>query len=260
MIETKIFTGTRIANAKIATLRRKLGQRKVTCDIVFDTQSAPAAAYAARLVALGAQAGINVRELDYSQTTQHPALFLEPAPAGVDIASLISTLGAAQDAEGLHPLNLGKLTLGVHHIAPPTAQAAQLVTRHLAGTLIGKKVTIVGASRIVGLPLAQLMIHEGATVRIAQESTSDLSRETHDADIVISATGVPELIKAKHIADGAIVVDIGITLQDGRLVGDVDQASVLGKAAVVTHVPDGVGPVTAACLFENIVAIETSKT
>lgn len=262
MIQTDTFVGTEIAEAKIAEIRRQLGGKVAICRVVRDSESGSAMAYATRLVTLGSEAGITVVEMGYTQledlladTAQDPVIFLHPAPVGVDVASLIETLGASRDAEGLHPLNAGKLTLGVHQIAPPTAQAALIIAQHLAGSLSGKRITIVGASNIVGLPLAQLLIHEGATVRVAQESTLDLLAETCDADVVISATGVPGLIGADHIAQGAFVIDVGITRVAGKLVGDVNLETVLGKAAAVTHVPDGVGPITAACLFENILML-----
>lgn len=262
MTETRVFSGIEMAEEKIAGLRRQLGGRTAVCHVVRDTVNGSAIAYAKRLVDLGAQTGIRVVETGYDEVqalrtddARAPVMFLHPAPPAMDLAALIAALGPARDAEALHPLNAGKLVLGAQRIVPPTAQAALLVAEHLVGPLDGKRVAVVGASGRVGLPLAVLLTQRGATVRIAHQRTRDLAAETRDAEVVISAAGVPRLIGADHIAAGACVIDVGTTLVGGKLVGDVDLVAVTGKAGVVTHVPDGVGPLTAACLLENIVTL-----
>jgi methylenetetrahydrofolate dehydrogenase (NADP+)/methenyltetrahydrofolate cyclohydrolase len=262
MTKTRVFSGIAMAQDKIANLREQLDGRTAQCHVVRDPASAPAVAYSRRLVDLGAQAGIRVVEAGYDEVqalrtdvAQAPVIFLHPAPPVIDVPALITALGPGRDAEALHPVNLGKLLLGVQRIVPPTAQAALLVAEHLLGPLEGKRVAVVGASERVGLPVAILLIQRGATVRIAHKRTRNLAAETCDAELVISAAGVPGLISGHHIAAGAHVIDIGLTPVEGKLVGDVDLAAVEGRVGVTTHVPDGVGPLTAACLLENIAVL-----
>jgi len=261
---TEIFVGHDIAEAKTTAVRARLKGRRTTCCVVRDDHSGSATAYAARLAALAKPAGITVIEMGYHQLgelteggAQDPVIFLQPAPTGVNVAELIEQLGPLRDAEGLHPLNVGRCALGDGLVIPPTAHAALLVAQHLVGPLAGKKVTIVGASQVVGQPLALLMMQNGATVRVAQQSTLDLKAETRDADVIISATGVPNLIGIHHVRQGAVVIDVGVTRVDDKLVGDADQNALDGIAAALTHVPGGVGPITAACLFENVAMLKT---
>lgn len=258
-VATVSFSGTQLAEAKIAQIRARVQGLALRCYVVRDAGNGSAAAYAARLSQLAPRAGIALTQIGYDQLdglsagpARDPVLFLEPAPDHIDVQGWRNRLGPARDAEGLHPLNVGKCALGEGGIAPPTAQAAYLVAQHLVGSLIGKKVAIVGASVVVGQPLAVMMMRAGATVCVAQKATQDLAAQTRDADVVIVAAGVPNLIGAAHIREGAYVIDVGVTRVGDDLVGDADRAALQGIAAVVTAVPDGVGPLTAACLFENL--------
>ncbi|MEP1768804.1 MAG: bifunctional 5,10-methylenetetrahydrofolate dehydrogenase/5,10-methenyltetrahydrofolate cyclohydrolase [Sulfitobacter sp.] len=265
MTATVVFSGTEMAETKIAAIRARLKGEITRCCVVRDAQSGPAAAYAVRLAGFAAAAGITVVEMGYDQLeallteeAQSPVIFLQPAPPEVNVADWIARLGPLRDAEGLHPLNVGRCALGRGAILPPTAHAALAVARQIAGPLLGKKVAIVGASLVVGQPLAVLMMQEGATVRVAQHATLDLAAETRDADVVITAAGVPHLLGADHIRAGAVVIDVGVTRVGDDLLGDADHCALEGVAAVRTHVPDGVGPVTAAYLFENIANLQGS--
>ncbi|OSP55904.1 hypothetical protein BV911_05605 [Pseudoruegeria sp. SK021] len=233
---------------------------------VLSDGSGPAAAYAQRITGAGDRLGIAVTLLGYSDRTlvdlaqgDEPVLALLPLPDGLTRAMLSEAIGADRDVEGLHPAHLGQLVLASPTLVPPTAQAALYLAEALAGTLKGKTVTVVGASAVVGCPLTLLLLAAEATVSVAHAATGDLIALTHAADIVISAAGVPGLITAAHIRPGAIIVDVGLTRTDAGLCGDVDITSVMGKAAARTHVPDGVGPVTTACLMRNVVDLAARK-
>ena len=183
---------------------------------------------------------------------------LYPLPAGVDPVTLAEAVGPARDVDGLHPANAGLLGGGSAggdpmHLRPPaTAWATLLCARALGGRLRGAEVVIVGASRIVGRPLAQLLLSDEATVTVCHAATRDLAAHCARADILVTAAGVPGLIGRDHIRPGAIVLDLAVVPAQGGLRGDVDRAAAEGRAAVLSHVPDGVGPVTAACLMHNI--------
>lgn len=260
MIETQVFKGHDMAERILDAARARLaGCGPVRAQVVLDARNRVSQAYAARLQRLSDRIGLALELADYGQLaqlrdnpTQPPVLFILPGPEGMELAQLVSDFGPQRDAEGLHPIHAGELALGRATIAPPTAKAAFRIAENLSGDLSGCCVTVVGASPIVGRPLALMLIEAGATVRVAQASTRDLIGETCSADMVISAAGVPGLITPDHIRPGAQVIDVGATWRDGALVGDVDATGLMGTAGAITHVPDGVGPVTSACLLDNI--------
>lgn len=262
---TRIFRGETLAGEILADLRAESATRAARLTVLRDDAAPSAAAYAARIAALAPKAGLAVEIRDYPDRrvaldallaeTPGAVLPMHPLPAWLDDASPV--LGPSRDAEGLHPLHAGALALGQPGIVPPTAAAAVRIAETLAGPLEGRTATVVGASPVVGRPLALLLIAAGVTVRVAQATTRDLAAETRDAEIVFAAAGVPGLIGRDHLRAGAICIDIGVTRQDDRLLGDIDAEAVQGHAAVLTHVPDGVGPVTVACLLRN--AVELAK-
>jgi methylenetetrahydrofolate dehydrogenase (NADP+) / methenyltetrahydrofolate cyclohydrolase len=136
--------------------------------------------------------------------------------------------------------------------APATAHAVMALLEHHQIALAGKNIAVVGRSTIVGIPTAHLLTRANATITICHRQTTDLAAHTRAADIVVAAAGIPALITAHHIAKGAIVIDVGTTAtDDGRLLGDVDAASIQGHASALTPVPAGVGPVTTALLLHH---------
>lgn len=179
---------------------------------------------------------------------------LYPLPKGEDPIRVSQWVGADRDMDGLHPLNAGLLASGdPMAITPATAKACLRVLRHLKPDLRGAEIVLVGASVVVGRPLAQLLLQAEASVTLCHIATRDLAAHLRRAEVVVTAAGVAGLIKGEDLAQGALVVDVSI-LPDGQggLVGDVDLPSAMGRAAVVTHVPEGLGPLTTACLFENL--------
>lgn len=183
-------------------------------------------------------------------------LVQQPLPPQLDSEVITNAILPAKDVDGLNPLNLGKLFANQHGNYP-VACTPRGIMRMLAEyniDLQGKNAVIVGRSILVGKPLLALLNNANATVTMAGRSTSDLSALTKTADILIVATGVPNLIKATDVKSGAVVIDVGINrLSDGKLTGDVDFAAVKEKAQAITPVPGGVGPMTIATLMEQTV-------
>lgn len=270
MTTTTLFTGHALAETVNRRTRALIGQlgRPPRCRVLLSPGSPPMRAYADRQRQTAAALGIDLSVEPYAEGREavmaqldrlgrdasvDAVMTLYPLPEGTDPVEAAKRTGIARDVDGLHPLNAGLLALGGAARPPATARACALAIDHLLASVKGAEIVIVGASRIVGRPLASMLLDREATVTVCHAATRDLADHTGRADLVVTAAGVPGLIGARHIRDGAILVDVSIVRTDAGLVGDVDTAAVTGKAAVVTHVPDGIGPITTACLFENVV-------
>jgi methylenetetrahydrofolate dehydrogenase (NADP+)/methenyltetrahydrofolate cyclohydrolase len=179
-----------------------------------------------------------------------------PLPKHVDSARVIAAVDPAKDVDGFHPLNAGRLATGIDALAPCTPLGCLYLLRQELGDIAGKEAVVIGRSNIVGKPMAQLLIGESATVTVAHSKTSNLPGVVRRADIVVAAVGRAEMVKGDWIKPGAVVIDVGINrvpAEDGksRLVGDVDFAAASERAAAITPVPGGVGPMTIAMLLRN---------
>src|SRR5438874_8706967 len=185
----------------------------------------------------------------------HGILVQLPLPAHISPQGVLETISVAKDVDGFHLYNVGGLVIGRTVFPPCTPYGVQKILEHEGIELEGKNVTVVGASNIVGKPLALMLMQREATVAICHAKTRDLAQYTILADIVVVAAGRPNLIVAPMIRTGAVVIDVGINfLPGGRLVGDVDFEGVKEKASYITPVPGGVGPMTVTMLLENTVA------
>lgn len=183
-----------------------------------------------------------------------------PVPAGLDGARIADLIDPAKDADGISPRNLGRLALGRPAPAPNTARAGIAVLDHYEIAVTGRRIVIVGRSPIVGRPLGYLLLGRDATITFCHTKTRDLPSVTRTAEILLVATGRPGLIDGAAVAPGAIVLDFGTTVaDDGRLVGDVDAASVAAIAGALTPVPGGIGPVTTACLLATVVDLAEQR-
>lgn len=182
----------------------------------------------------------------------HGIILQTPLPKGSVAAELAAALEPDKDVDGANPLSLGRLAAGLPAFAPATAEAVvSLLDAHGIG-LAGRSVAVVGRSTVVGKPLAHLLLDRDATVTVCHSRTADLAAATRTADIVVAAAGRAGLITAGHLAQGAVVVDVGTNpTEDGGLTGDVDAESVAGRAAALSPVPGGVGPVTTALLLQH---------
>jgi len=176
-----------------------------------------------------------------------------PLPPTIRLRSVVEVIDPAKDIDGIHPLNAGLLRLGYDGFLPATAHAAVEILRRSEIEIEGKRAVVVGRSAVVGMPAAFLMVRENATVTVCHSRTRDLARHVKEAEIVLVAVGKPGLITGSMLRRGAVVVDIGINVVDGRIVGDVDFESARLVASAITAVPGGVGPLTNALLLAHLV-------
>jgi methylenetetrahydrofolate dehydrogenase (NADP+)/methenyltetrahydrofolate cyclohydrolase len=189
----------------------------------------------------------------------HGILVQLPLPAHIDEKVILTTISPAKDVDGFHIQNVGKLVTGQKDaLVPCTPVGCVLLIKHVLGKLSGKKAVIIGRSNIVGKPVAHLLLQENCTVTITHSKTRDLAAECRQADIVVAAVGIAELVKASWVKPGAVVIDVGInrvSVADGKtkLLGDVAFDEVKQVAGAITPVPGGVGPMTIACLLRNTV-------
>ena len=176
-----------------------------------------------------------------------------PLPPTIRLRSVIDAIDPAKDIDGIHPLNAGLLRLGYDGFLPATAHAAVEILRRSGIEIAGRDAVVVGRSAVVGMPAAFLLVKEDATVTVAHSRTRDLAAHVARADIVVVAAGKPGLITGAMLKRGAVVVDVGINLVDGRIVGDVDFDSAVSVASAITPVPGGVGPLTNALLLTHLI-------
>jgi methylenetetrahydrofolate dehydrogenase (NADP+)/methenyltetrahydrofolate cyclohydrolase len=177
-----------------------------------------------------------------------------PLPEGLDPMPLISNIVPAKDVDGLSPESVGRLAVGLPSLLPCTPHGViQLLMRN-GIELSGREAVVVGRSNLVGKPLAQLLLRENATVTLCHSRTRDLPEVTRRADVLVVAAGKREMVGAEHVGEGAVVVDVGIhRKEEGGLVGDVRFDEVEPRAAWISPVPGGVGPMTRAMLLHNTV-------
>jgi methylenetetrahydrofolate dehydrogenase (NADP+) / methenyltetrahydrofolate cyclohydrolase len=182
----------------------------------------------------------------------HAILLQLPLPAGLDEDEAIAAIAPEKDADGLHPTNLGRLLAGAPGVVPCTPAGCLEILDHYGCDLKGAEAVVIGRSRLVGKPLAQLLLARHATVTMCHTRTSDLAAHTRRADVLCVAAGRPRTVTGDMVKAGAWVIDVGINrLETGKLVGDVDFESVAARARAVTPVPGGVGPMTIAMLLRN---------
>jgi methylenetetrahydrofolate dehydrogenase (NADP+)/methenyltetrahydrofolate cyclohydrolase len=186
--------------------------------------------------------------------TIHGILVQLPLPPQIDVHSVLERIDFHKDVDGFHLYNVGGLITGNTVFPPCTPYGVQKILEHEQIPVEGRNVVVVGASNIVGKPMALMLMQQEATVCICHKKTRDLGMFTMLADILVVAAGVPGLIVPQMVRTGAVVIDVGINrLPDGRIVGDVDFEGVRQKASAITPVPGGVGPMTIAMLLYNTV-------
>lgn len=174
-----------------------------------------------------------------------------PLPAGFDTTEVIERILPGKDVDGFHPYNLGRLAQRQPALRPCTPYGVMALLAHTGVDIKGKRALVVGASNHVGRPMALELLLAGVTTTTAHRFTRDLDQEVADAEILVAAVGKPGLVKGRWVRPGAIVIDIGINrLPDGRLVGDITEDA-RERAAWITPVPGGVGPMTVAMLMSN---------
>jgi methylenetetrahydrofolate dehydrogenase (NADP+)/methenyltetrahydrofolate cyclohydrolase len=175
-----------------------------------------------------------------------------PLPEHIDEARVIAAVDPVKDVDGFHPFNAGQLYLGRPTHVPATPLGVMALLAEYSVRLDGARAVVVGRSTIVGKPVAHLLLQSHATVSICHSHTDDLERYTLDADVLVVAAGVPEIVTADMVKSGSAVVDVGINRTENGIVGDVDPDAA-ARAAFLTPVPGGVGPMTIAMLLQNTV-------
>ncbi|MCL2245790.1 MAG: bifunctional methylenetetrahydrofolate dehydrogenase/methenyltetrahydrofolate cyclohydrolase [Lentimicrobiaceae bacterium] len=182
-----------------------------------------------------------------------------PLPKHIDQSVILQAIDYKKDVDGLHPMNVGLLNISNDAIIPCTPKGILSLLKAEDVSITGKHCVVIGRSNLVGKPMAQLMLRENASVTVCHSKTRDLAYLTRQGEILIIAIGHPNLVNADMLKEGAVVVDVGINSVDGKLVGDIynsiDVTNIEKKAAAITPVPGGVGPMTIASLLENVVEI-----
>jgi methylenetetrahydrofolate dehydrogenase (NADP+)/methenyltetrahydrofolate cyclohydrolase len=182
-----------------------------------------------------------------------------PLPKGIPLKAVIDVLDPLRDIDGIHPLNAGLLSLGYDGFLPATAHASIEILRQSGIDISGRRAVVVGRSNVIGKPAALLLLRENATVTVCHSKTADLADVIRTADIVIVAIGRANFVTGDMLKAGAVVVDVGINVVDGKLTGDVDFATASRVASAITPVPGGVGPLTNAILLTHLVQAARSQ-
>jgi methylenetetrahydrofolate dehydrogenase (NADP+)/methenyltetrahydrofolate cyclohydrolase len=218
---------------------------KVGIDVAVDALDADAGedVLRARLAALGRDDSV------------HGIILQQPLPRNLDIRRIADAMPPEKDVDGTNPLNEGRLAFGSGTEFVPATPAAVmlLLERSSRWPLAGVRACMVGRSNVVGLPVSLLMMRANATLTVTHVQTRDLARHTRDAEVLVVATGVPNLIRAGMVMPDATVIDVGTTFVDGKLAGDVAFDEVAAVVREITPVPGGVGPVTNVALMRNVV-------
>jgi methylenetetrahydrofolate dehydrogenase (NADP+)/methenyltetrahydrofolate cyclohydrolase len=273
----KIIDGKQVAasirlecKARVADLRAKTGVTPGLAVILVGDNPA-SAVYVASKIKACAEAGIRsfrkqypatvdeetligtIEELNRDQNV-HGILVQLPLPPHIDMRRVLKTIDARKDVDGFHLYNVGALVVGDTVFPPCTPYGVVKLLEHENIEVEGRNVVVVGASNIVGKPMALMLMQREATVSVCHVKTRDLAQYTILADILVVAAGKPNLILAQMVKHGAVVIDVGINrLPDGRIVGDVDFEGVRQKASYITPVPGGVGPMTVTMLLFNTI-------
>jgi methylenetetrahydrofolate dehydrogenase (NADP+)/methenyltetrahydrofolate cyclohydrolase len=282
-----LIDGRAIAENVYRDLRQQIGELKskgVTpgLAVVLVGEDAASRAYVRSKDKMSRELGLHSVKLELpAETTQeeliakvqklnrdpavHGILVQSPLPRHINEAAIVGALDPGKDVDGFHPVNVGRLTMGdPAGFVPCTPLGVQRLLVESKIEIAGARVVVLGRSMIVGKPVALLLMQKGgggdATVTVAHSRSRDLASITRSADILIAAIGQPLFVKAEHVRDGAVVIDVGINrVEDAsrergyRLVGDVDFERVAPKVKAITPVPGGVGPMTIAMLMSNTV-------
>jgi methylenetetrahydrofolate dehydrogenase (NADP+)/methenyltetrahydrofolate cyclohydrolase len=182
----------------------------------------------------------------------HGILLQLPLPLHLDAKEAMQAIDPAKDVDGFHPYNMGNLMIGDEGFVPCTPAGIILALEYYDVDIEGKDAVIVGHSNVVGKPMAAMLLNRNATVAVCHVYTKNLKSYTAGADILVVAAGVKHLIKEDMVKKGAVVFDVGITEEEGKIYGDVDFENVVNKASLVTPVPGGVGPMTIATLLTHV--------
>ena len=183
-----------------------------------------------------------------------------PLPDHINTNAILNAINPELDVDCLTDVNLGKLVMKTNTIVPPTPGAVMSILHELNVDLIGKNVTIIGAGPLVGKPLAIMLMNERASVTTCNSKTLDTKKKCLTADIIVTGVGKKDVLRGDMVSEGAIVIDTGVSFEDGKMYGDVNVSEVLERVAWVTPTPGGVGPITVARLLYNTLLLTENRT
>lgn len=266
-----LLQGREVSDAVVAELQETLQTLSYTPHLVFVRvgEDPASVAYVRGKERLAGRVGIRSTVHALPDTTTQEALMVLldglnndsevdgiliqlPLPPGLESAPLLEAIDPAKDVDGFHPVNVGRLWSGGRALVPCTPSGLIRIMDHYDLPIEGRRVVIVGRSNLVGKPAAALFLARNATVTLAHSRTRDLPELTREADILVAAVGRPGFITPEGVKPGAVVLDVGITRVEGRLVGDV-HPEVAERAGYLTPMPGGTGPMTVAMLMKNTV-------
>ncbi len=223
------------------------GKEKAAAEVGIDSRidRLPATTSAQELLA-------HIEQLNQDDSV-HGILVQLPLPDHIDEQTVIATISPEKDVDGFHAHNVGALAIGLPGFVPCTPLGVMKLLEYENMDMTGKHAVVIGRSNIVGKPLSQLLLKANATVTVCHSRTKDMASISRQADLLAVAIGKPEFVTGDMVKPGAVVIDVGINRIEGKLVGDVDFASVEPVASAITPVPKGVGPMTIAMLLHNTV-------
>ncbi len=254
---------------QVAGFRRRYGYSPQIAAVMVGTDLA-SSVYVQQIVRTSAAIGVPARIVELPPQTTPDELREEirrlnddrevagiivqqPLPRHIPLSTVTDTILPAKDIDGIHPLNTGLMTLGYEGFLPACAEAAVDIPKRYGYSLEGKRAVVIGRSNVVGKPVQLLLVREHCTVTVCHRRTRNLAEEVKRAEIVVTAAGAPGLVTGEMLSPGALVIDVGINVVKGGIVGDVDFESAVNVAEAITPVPGGVGPVTNAVLMEHLV-------
>ena len=272
-MSARVLDGKAVAASLREELRAAVAEAGADAGLAIVRSADEAAAvYAGRREKLCAELGVPSRSVEIAGETGEAVATVEelgrdesiagilvqlPLPDGVDQDEVVDAVDPLKDVDGVHPLNAGRLFLGLPALAPATPLAVMELLRRHDIDVAGKRAVVVGRSNITGKPVAMLLLHANATVSICHSRTPDLAAAVREGEIVVACAGRAGLIGGDMIAPGAVVVDVGTNFEDGKLVGDVRYDEVAEVASAASPVPGGVGPLTNLMLVRNL--LEAAK-
>jgi methylenetetrahydrofolate dehydrogenase (NADP+)/methenyltetrahydrofolate cyclohydrolase len=253
----------------VETYRQRIG-RAPGLAVVICGRDAPSMVYLQQILRACEKVGIEGRLVEIKGNASEPRVITAiaalnddpeidgiivqmPLPPTIRLRAVVDSISPAKDIDGIHPLNAGLLRLGYDGFLPATAHAAVEILRRSGIEIEGRRAVVIGRSAVVGMPAAFLLERENATVTVCHRRTRDLRHHAKDAEIVVVAAGHPGLVTGDMLRRGVVIVDVGINVVDGKIVGDVDFESARRVASAITPVPGGVGPLTNALLLAHLV-------
>ncbi len=271
-----LLLGRPIADTMLVDIRKKSAGKKLQLCVVQIGENNISEKYIAEKQKACEQVGIQFQLSKFPKTISRQSVEKElirfannpnvsgmivqlPLPSHLNAQKLLDLIPFEKDVDVLSSRAFGSFALGMHPILPPTVGAVSRLLAQVHANLKGKKVALVGAGRLVGLPLMLWMLRQKADIAVATSTTKNLAQVTKQADVIISGVGKPNLILGSMVKKGAIVIDAGTSVEAGQSAGDVDIKSVSKKAAHIAPVPGGVGPLTVACLLENLVVLSEDR-